>query len=158
MNEDPGLRSAIVRLLGEDAYLDGELNRAYIARKVFSDVALLESLNTLVHPAVRQDFLRWEAVQDVRVVVQESALIFENDMGSHYHRIILVTAPLSLRVDRVCHRDGSRPEEVMSRIRNQMPDRKKLTHADYWVSNILRSATERNVRNLTLHLKSLQLQ
>ncbi len=158
MNEDPALKTGIIRLLGEDAYRGGQLNRAFIADQVFSDSVLLESLNALVHPAVRRDFLRWEAKQHVRVVVQESALIFENGMASQYHRLILVTAPLPLRVDRVCQRDGSRPEEVMSRIRNQMPDRNKLSRADYWVPNILRYETESRVRNLTLHLKFLQLQ
>lgn len=158
MNEEPDLKRGIVRLLGEDAYRGGALHRAFIAEKVFSDSVLLESLNALVHPVVRQDFLRWETVQTTRVVVQESALIFENDMASQYHRIILVTAPLTLRVARVVLRDDSRPEEVMKRIRNQAPDRQKLPCADYWVSNVLRSETERHVGRLSLHLRSLQLQ
>ena len=54
MSEDFKLRQAIVGLFGNEAYVSENLNRAFIASKVFSDQTLLQKLNELVHPAVKK--------------------------------------------------------------------------------------------------------
>lgn len=156
MNEDPALRMAIRELLGDSAYRDGLLDKVYVARRVFSERDLLENLNAIVHPAVRRDFLDWAGKQTSSVVVQESALIFEKDMRSQYNRVVLVTAPLSLRLGRVARRDGSSESEVMSRIRNQLPDRVKLPGADFWIKNVTREETDAQIRRLAVYLKNLR--
>jgi len=157
MNEDSTMRTRIQELLGEEAYSEGKLNRAFVAQRVFGDRDLLESLNAIVHPAVREHFRSWARASHSRVVVQETALIFEQGMESHYDRIVLVTAPLSLRLHRVSLRDHTDPAQVMDRVRHQLPESAQLPRADYCIRNILRSDTVQQVRTMALHLKYLRI-
>ena len=66
------------QLFGAESYLDKELNRAYIAQKIFSDKDLLEKMNAIVHPKVSRHFKKWLKKQSSKYVIYESALIFEN--------------------------------------------------------------------------------
>ena len=60
MNTDKDLIKDIKNLLGEEAYLNGELNRKYVATKVFEDSKKIALLNALVHPKVRNRFINLE--------------------------------------------------------------------------------------------------
>ena len=99
------LVNGIKSLLGEDAYTEDELNRGYVARRVFTDKALLQSLNDLVHPAVRNDFDDWTSEQNAPYVIQEAAILFENGAYEKFDSMILVTAPKMLRLKRIMQRD-----------------------------------------------------
>lgn len=130
------LRSKIIALLGEKSYQDGNLNRKYIADKVFADQSLLEKLNAIVHPAVASDFARWAAVQSSPYVLKEAAILFENNAYKNCDQVILVTAPQELRIQRVVHRDKVDAADVKSRMERQWEDEKKIPLADYVIENI----------------------
>lgn len=155
MVSSPELKKAIMHLLGEEAYLDGKLNRGYIAEKVFGDPGTLQRLNSLVHPAVRLDFDRWVSAQTAPYVIQETALIFESGTENLYDRVILTTAPVQLRVDRVTKRDGSAKKEVMQRIKNQMGDGLKSKKANYSIDNIDLDTTRTQIQKLHNNLLKL---
>ena len=91
MQTSTTIREAIVLLLGEVAFLDKKLNRKYIASRVFKDKELLQKLNKIVHPAVRSHFSSWAAKQKTAYVIQETAIIFENDAQANY--CLLYTSP-----------------------------------------------------------------
>ncbi len=129
------LKQDILGLFGDMAYLDGELNRKFIADKVFRDPELLEKLNKIIHPAVREHFLTWAQNHQSDYVIQESALIFENKNEDFYDSIILVTSPVETRIERVMQRDGSSKEDVKNRIENQMTDALKLERAHFHIDN-----------------------
>jgi len=135
MHSSTTLKTQIIALLGAEAYHENELNRAYIAAKVFKDSALLSSLNALVHPAVREDFKRWVNEQNFPYVIQETAILFENNMHENYAKIILVTALEKTRIARVLERDNTTEEAVLSRIRNQWEDAKKMQLAHFVIVN-----------------------
>lgn len=137
MVEDDALASAIRSLLGEQAYHpDGSLNRAYVASKVFGDTGLLQGLNDLVHPAVAEDGHAWHQRQrDVPYTLKEAALLFESGSYKALDKIITVTAPKELRLQRVMERDGSRAEEVRARMNQQMPEKEKVALADFVICN-----------------------
>ena len=78
MKEDKELRNQIIGLFGEEAYNGDILNREYIAGRVIQDADLLERLNGLVHPVVRQKFKDWVSKQDAPYVIQEAAILFEH--------------------------------------------------------------------------------
>ena len=59
MSESAELRDAIVAEFGEECYEGGMLNRSYLASKVFGSAEQLAKLNSIVHPAVKADFLAW---------------------------------------------------------------------------------------------------
>lgn len=155
MANSPELKIAIIGLLGDKAYTGKTLNRSYIAELVFKDVGLLQKLNKIVHPAVRQHFLKWANQQSAPYVIQETALIFENGAQDNYSATILVTAPLEMRLQRVMERDGVAKQVVLDRMKNQMDDNQKIDLAQFCIENIDLEATKEKVRGL--HAKLLAM-
>ena len=136
MNTSKKIRKQLIELFGKKAYLEGNLNRTYIAKKVFNDTDLLEQLNQIVHPVVRKDFLKWTKKQNASYVIQERALLFENNAQELYDSVILITAPKELRIERVLSRDESTKEQIIARMNNQLDDQTKLELADFVIENI----------------------
>ena len=149
------VKTAITQLLGEEAYDNYGLNRPYIANKVFKDPELLEKLNAIVHPAVRKHFLDWVERQESPYVIQETALIFENDAQDKYDYTILVTAPVETRIQRVIERDNVEGQAVVDRMKNQLDDEQKVDLANFSLKNLELDKTRRKVKEL--HLKLLAL-
>ena len=137
MTEDENVRSRIIDLFGEDAYVGGELNRAYLAAQVFGDSERLAQLNAVVHPAVREDFKRWCGEHEHETyVLMESAILFDAGFESEVDVTLAVVAPRELRVMRVCNRNGMTPEQVEERIACQMGDDELHARANYTMVNI----------------------
>nr|WP_319398424.1 dephospho-CoA kinase [uncultured Carboxylicivirga sp.] len=136
MNTNTQVITKIKELLGEEAYCGSEVNRPYVAQMVFNDKALLEGLNQIVHPAVKKDFEKWcNHNADKKWVVQEAAILFENDGYKKFDQIILVTAPMDLRIQRVMKRDNVSESKVIERINNQWTDDKKVKLANAVIVN-----------------------
>ena len=137
MSESEAVRSQIIETFGEDAYLNGELNRAFLAEQVFGDAEQLALLNGIVHPAVREDFRGWcEEHQTEQYVMIESAILFDAGFESEVDVVLAVLAPRELRVMRVCNRNGLTPAQVEERIAHQMSDDELHSRADYTMVNI----------------------
>jgi len=136
MYKDKELKQQIKNLLGEEAYhSNGRPNRAVIATKIFSDKELLKGINSLVHPAVKNDYLKWRAQQKSKYTLYEAALLVENNSYKKLDALIVVTAPESMRLARVVKRDNSNIEAVKSRMKNQLPESAKVAVADYLINN-----------------------
>lgn len=100
MKNSKKVKKAIIELLGEDAYKGKKLNKTHISDRIFTNEKLLQKLNSIVHPAVRNHFLKWKNRQDAPYVIQETALVFENNSQDFYDKIILVVAPKAFRIQR----------------------------------------------------------
>ncbi|WP_437395174.1 dephospho-CoA kinase [Flagellimonas lutimaris] len=155
MAESEEVKAAIMDLLGKEAYRHGTLNKSYIAGRVFKDPVLLEKLNGIVHPAVREHFLDWVHKQESPYVIQETALIFENNAQDNYDCTILVTAPVETRIQRVRDRDMVSQQAVVDRMKNQLNDEHKQDLAHYLLENLDLDKTKEKVKEL--HLKLLAL-
>ncbi len=136
MINDQNLVGQIKSLLGDSAYLaDGNLNRDYISKKVFNDRSLLEALNKLVHPAVKQDFEWWTLNQTSPIVLEESAILIEEGIYKHFDKIILVKATLDKKIARIKKRNNWSEEAILERMNNQWSDEKKEPFADFIIDN-----------------------
>ncbi|MBL0126251.1 MAG: dephospho-CoA kinase [Flavobacteriales bacterium] len=135
MNADPELRSAITERFGVKVYADNVLDRRALAAIVFNDVRALADLNAMVHPAVRRAFNRWSGEQTGSYVVMEAAILAEHDGYKAFDRVITVTCPEAMRIERVVQRDGVSVEEVRARLANQATDEERLRIADFVVAN-----------------------
>ncbi len=138
MAEDPKLIENIKRVFGEEAYLGAQqLNREFLASKVFSNPDKLEQLNSLVHPAVASDFKHWTTQHsDKPYVLKEAALLFESGSYKSLDSVILVTAAADLRIRRVVSRDPHRStKQVKDIMANQMSDDEKIPMSDYVLVN-----------------------
>lgn len=148
MTEDGALRAGITARFGAESYVDGALNRRYLASRVFSDAQALADLNALVHPAVRMDFASWAERQAGPYVILESAILFEAGLEGAVDRTVAVLAPLELRLSRTCRRDGCDEEAVRRRMAAQLDDDTLRDRADYAVVNIFESDLEPAVAEL----------
>lgn len=148
MNESKALKSAILSRFGDAAYVDGVLNRAYLADVVFKDGEALAALNALVHPAVREDFRRWTSEQSGDYVVLECAILFESGMDELTDCTVAVLAPVELRIERTCRRDKSDREAVKRRIEAQTDDDTLCRRADFTIVNIFETDLEPAVKEL----------
>lgn len=137
MTESAAVRDQIIETFGKEAYAEGELNRAYLAEKVFGSEEQLARLNAIVHPAVREDFRAWCAQHGQEAyVLMESAILFDAGFESEVDITLAVVAPRELRTMRVCNRNGLTPEQVEERMAHQMSDDELHARANYTMVNI----------------------
>jgi len=135
INTDPSLKAALTGYFGKEIYHGDELDRRKLADIIFNDKTALEKVNSWVHPAVARDFELWCTRQTSPYVLEEAAIIFECNLAHRFDKVILVTAPDNLRIERVCTRENLSPEVVRQRIANQWPEEKKMAMADYIIYN-----------------------
>lgn len=139
MQHHPVLRQELVTAFGPAAFdvVTGQLNRAYLAQTVFHQPDQLTLLNQLVHPRVQQDFTDWVAAQQNRpYVLKEAALMYETSAHQQVNCMIVITAPLPLRVTRIRQRDPHRTEaEIHAIMAKQLDEAEKIKRADYIIYN-----------------------
>jgi len=136
MKENSELRKKILSLLGEDSYLQsGELNRKWIASRIFSDSWLLNKLNGIVHPAVEDDYFNWHAQQLAPYTMKEAALLFDAGSYLKIDATIVVTASEEIRLNRVIGRDNSNVASVRARMNEQWPEQRRVQLADFIIDN-----------------------
>jgi dephospho-CoA kinase len=136
MNDTPVLAERIRELFGESIYQNNRLNTSLLADIVFRSKSSLELLNNLVHPYVKDDFNRWcNSHADKPYVIIESALVFESGLQSLLDRVITVTAPESLRWQRVKTRDSMTHEQFLLRQQHQICEEEKAARSDFVIIN-----------------------
>jgi dephospho-CoA kinase len=135
MQTDTALIAAVVETFGETVYTNGQLNRKVLADIVFNDTYKLEQLNALVHPATIAAADRWMAEQTTPYVIKEAALLFESGSVAHLDKVIGVTAPQTIRIQRVMQRDQTTRQEVLTRMNRQIDDSIKMRLCDFVLQN-----------------------
>ena len=133
---DAGIRGELIALLGEEVYKDGLLNKPLLASYLFSDPVHVLQINSIIHPQVRKDFTVWvERQEKCEIVGMESAILYEAGFQDTVDAVIMVYAPVELRIQRAMYRDGASEEQVRARIAAQMDDEEKRRRADFTVLN-----------------------
>ena len=135
INEDE-IKSKLKELVGEAVYNeDGSLNKDVMADFVFSSEENRQKVNDIVHPAVREQYMRWLSVQYTPVVFMESAILFESGFTDLVDRVIHVFASDEVRLHRLIKRDGLTRMQAYDRIKSQMSEAVKMKLADYCILN-----------------------
>ena len=134
---DVTLIKKIKKLLGDDVYdSDNNINKKRIAAIVFNFPDVLQQYNAIVHPAVFEDAEKWmRRHQQYDYIIEEAALLFETGTYKKLDKIICVTAPIEIRIERIKKRDGLTEEEIRSRIKNQMQEEEKIAMSDFVIYN-----------------------
>ena len=135
MNTSLVIKTKLKALFGDKAYLDDQLNRPFLASKIFENSDLLKQMNAIVHPEVGADFEVWKEQQSTPYVLKEAAIIFENNMASQYDYIITVVADLEQRIARVMKRDETTKDKIMAIVSNQLTDSEKAKQSDFVITN-----------------------
>lgn len=155
MNESEPLRKALKAEFGAECYEGGVLNRPYLAQRVFASPEQLAKLNAIVHPAVKEDFLRWAEEQSGDYVILESAILYESGFDSLVDKVVAVLAPLPLRIERAMQRDGASREQIEARIKAQMSDDELMARADFAIVNFQLEDVEKDVVELNHRFKMM---
>lgn len=138
MQHNLNLINEIKKEFGDEVYHNELLNRQLLAQKVFGDNKKIATLNALVHPAVFRDAALWIALQKqtkAAYCLKEAALLIESGSYKTLDKLIVVTAPLALRLQRVAQRDHVTEQEIMARIQHQLPEAEKIKLADMIIEN-----------------------
>jgi dephospho-CoA kinase len=135
MNEDEELKNNILQSFGKESYVNGKINRKYLAAQAFSDRNKIELLNSLVHPATIKDATVWMERQTAPYLIKEAALIFESGSDKYLDAVIGVKSPLILRIERTMKRNHVTAAEVEARIKLQMDEEEKINKCDFIIVN-----------------------
>ncbi|WP_286145421.1 dephospho-CoA kinase, partial [Bacteroides caecimuris] len=127
---DQVIRRGLCDLVSQDVFQGGELNRPLLASYMFGHPDRVQKVNELIHPQVKEDFRQWAArLESEQLVGMESAILVEAGFKNEVDFLVMVYAPLEVRVERAVKRDCSSMELVMKRIEAQMSDEVKRNHA-----------------------------
>ncbi len=140
INTDADIRRKLTALIGPEAYMsvpNGSilgttptvLNKAAVARFLLDSESNAKAIDDIVHPAVFRDF------QESGIEWMESAIMYESGIYRLVDRVIVVTAPLEVRIQRVMQRDGITREKVLEWMQRQWPQDEVRRRADYEIIN-----------------------
>lgn len=134
-NENSEVKVKIIAAFGEEAYNENGLNKPYLSKQVFQNNEKLKLLNSIVHPAVFQDFEDWKKAQKSDIVMKEAAILIESGSYKDCDVVISVVVDLETRIARTVERDGLSREEILARINNQISDEERIAKSDFIIDN-----------------------
>lgn len=134
-NENSEVKVKIISAFGEEAYNENGLNKPYLSKQVFQNNEKLKLLNSIVHPAVFQDFEDWKKAQKSDIVMKEAAILIESGSYKDCDVVISVVVDIETRIARTIKRDGLSREEILARINNQISDEERIAKSDFIIDN-----------------------
>ena len=146
------VKKRIMAAFGEEAYQNGEYNRAYIAQIVFNNSEKLAILNGIVHPALAKYFKQWAKKQTSPHVLKEAAILFESGNYKDCDYIITVTAPEEVRIARVMARDHCTEAQVRVRMSQQWSDAQRIALSNAVIENINLESVKEQVKRIHFQL------
>ena len=131
-----GCFEAVGKLFGKDIVLpDGSYDRKKIADIVFNDKKLLSELNSVIHPAVRQEVLKRIASSENRIIVIESAILFETGYDELCDEVWYIFCDENERIRRLAESRNYSEEKSRAIIKSQKDDGFFRAAADYVIDN-----------------------
>lgn len=153
----PEVRSLVAKTFGDSVIEKGVINRQKLAQLVFNAPEKLQELNNIIHPKVKQDFENWvQKHHNHPFVIKEAAILFESGSYQFCDKIITVTAPENVRIQRVMQRDNVTEDQVLARMQNQWKEDEKIALSDYVIQNVNIEHTKIQVDNILKTLKKNQ--
>lgn len=146
------IKRKLMQLFGDDAYINDELNKPFIANIIFNDKAYLQKMNAIIHPRVAKHFQKWVRKQEAPYVIKEVAILFENDGHKLCDFVITVTAPKALRIKRLLERDNTTEAKIEAIMSNQWVDEEKIKRSHFVIENILLENTKEQVFEVHKHM------
>jgi len=158
VNISPQIREQLTATFGSQLYKNGVLDKVMFASLIFGNTENLRYANSVIHPAVFEDFRHWAEQQaQSSFVVIESAILFDSGFNRSVDATVNVSAPLEVRIRRVEERDKVSRESIEARINSQMSEEERNRLSDYTIFNDERKALLPQVENLlnVLNMKKI---
>lgn len=129
MCQSAEVRQKLIKEIGSEAY-NGEVpNKARIRSFILSSVENMKIVNSIVHPVVADDF------QQSGTNLMECAILFSSGFYKLVDRVVCVSAPLEVKLERIMQRDKISREKAMSWIACQMPQKEMESRSDFIIYN-----------------------
>lgn len=128
-------KEQLISYFGEEVFKENQLDRTFLASIIFNNQVALEKVNQLIHPLVREEFEKFAIQQKTEFVFNEAAILFESGGAKQFDKVIIVSAPKDLRIQRVMNRDKVTKEEVLIRMGKQWSNEKKEALSDFIIYN-----------------------
>jgi len=154
MHKSKIIKRKLLQLFGDKVYVDGALNKPFIADIIFNDSSYLEKMNAIIHPRVAKHFKKWMLKQTAPYVIKEVAILFENGGYKQCDYVITVTAPITLRIERLLKRDETTKRKIMAIMKNQWSDDEKVKLSDFVIDNTTLENTKSRV--VSIHKQILK--
>lgn len=124
-------------VFGDEAIIDGEMNRQYIGQIVFNDEKMRNKLNNIIHPKVREimEDEKQQALNEGKNVIMDIPLLFENQLQNTVDETWLVYTNETNQINRLKERNQLTDDEALSRIHSQIPIEEKRDLADEIIEN-----------------------
>lgn len=131
MRSDAQLQADLMRLVGDEVYVDGVLQKPVLAKFLLASEANKQAVNEVVHPAVARDF------EQSDYDWLESAILFESGFihRTHFDVVVCVTAPTEVRLHRVMQRDHISEEKAREWIDAQLPQDEVVSQSHFGIIN-----------------------
>ena len=155
--EDRECIAKLQEAFGEITVEDGSVDRKKLASIVFADKEKLEMLNSIVHRMVRREVDRIclaKKQEGCSLLLLDAPLLYEAGMEDLCHRVIAVTAPESIRLQRICARDRINLEAAEQRMKNQHSDAYFAEKADFVICNDGKTSVPNQVEQIIGELRN----
>lgn len=132
MRTDAELQAGLKKLVGEEVYsADGILQKPVLAQFILTSEANKQAVNDVVHPAVARDFEQSDCEW------MESAILFDSgfDRRTHFDKVVCVSAPVAVRLQRIMQRDHISQEKAQQWIDAVMPQEELIARSDNEIVN-----------------------
>jgi dephospho-CoA kinase len=139
LSEDGEIKKKVIKEFGEESFVNNEINKKFLAEKVFSDPVKVLKINSILHPKVKNkiESLANEYFIKYDIVFTEAALIYEADMESMFDYVVLITADYKIRKKRTTENAKLSEKDFDKRNDNQIKDEEKKKRADFVFENNL---------------------
>ena len=135
-NTSKTIRNKLINHFGSAIYTDNELNQKLLGEIIFNNEDNLKIANSIIHPEVANSFIKWcQHHSSSSIVAIESAILIEAGFKKYIDKLITVSAPEALRINRVINRDNTRVESVKARINSQISEEERIRLSDYIIFN-----------------------
>ena len=136
---DLDLKKEIKTLLGSAAYLeDDSLDRKYVSEKIFKDSKLRTNLQQIVYPYLWKEYDDWcDDHKSSPYTLFESAILVETGLYNEFDKIIVVSANMKIRIERLKMYRNISEKDAISRINTQTSEDARCKHADFIIKNDL---------------------
>ena len=136
-NNMPEIREKVIELLGSRSYdSKGQYDRSFVSSVVFQNEELLKKLNAIIHPIVMSDTGKWvDAQSGFPYVIKEAAIMRKAGDRNDLDYVVVVEAPVELRIERILQRDNRSRQEIQSIIERQISDEERSGIADFTIKN-----------------------
>ena len=142
INNSPTIRQELTELIGPDTYTNGTLNKASVTRFLLQSESHAKAIDAIVHPAVFRDF------EESGIAWMESAIMYESGIYRLVDKVIVVTAPQEVRIQRVMQRDHITREKALQWMQRQWQQEEVRQRADYEIINDGEADIDTQLQNL----------